>query len=325
VTSNTQLLAISESPDGSLMAVSDFGDQTICVLNPNTPSSIKCYPMPLENFPSSPLAPAGLAITDTGFVYFATADIDGTGTPAFHKLDTGTGTVADLGGLRSGGLVDKLDRVLLSTDGTRAYAENEGVTFWVDTSNDQIHFSPGTANNAGGFPDLALSSDGSTVAIDGFLADASLNAETATAYIDWETWFPTATTGQKLNADGSVLFQPLTDGFDLIARNTGRLLYRVQIPVAVADVYDSFVVGEPSLIGMITSAGVSFVDVDSLAIPSADSQPFPSVVRADGGTVRGSADNVPALPPDRGKRSLLVQRPKLKRAVCTDPNDWPAQ
>jgi len=324
-TAKTQLLAISESPDSSMLAFSDFGDQSICVLNPDTPSNIKCYPMPLENFPSSPLGPAGLAITDTGFVYFATADIDGSGTPAFHKLDTATGTVTDLGMLQSGGAVDKLDRVLLSPGGTRVYAENEGVTFWVDTSNDEIHFSPGTANNVGGSPDLALSGDGSTVAIDGFLADASLNPETTPAYIDWETWFPTGTTGQKLNADGSVMFQPLTDGLDLVARNTGRLLYRVQIPVAVADVYDSFVVGEADLIGMITSSGVSFVDVSSLSIPSSASQPFPSLIRSDGATGRSRLDNVPAPPPTRDKRSLLVRRPQLKPADRMRPNDSPGQ
>lgn len=319
VTANTQLLALSESPDGSMMAISDFGDQTVCVLDPDTPGSIKCYSMPLENFPSSPLAPAGLAITDAGFVYFATADIDGTGTPAFHKLDTATGTVTDLGTVQSGGAVDKLDHVLLSPDGARVYSEIEGVTFWVDTTNDQIHFSPGTANGSGGFPDLAVSGDGSSVDIDGFLTDAFLNPETTPAYIDWETWFPTATTGQKLNVDGSVMFQPLTDGLDLIARDTGRLLYRVQIPVSVADVFDSFVVGEQDLIGMITSSGVSFVDVSSLPIPSSDSQPFPSVIRADGATARSKPDNLPA-PPTPGKRSLLIRRPQLKRAHRMNAN-----
>jgi hypothetical protein len=322
VTSKTQLLAISESPDGSVLGVSNYGDQTICVLNPDTPSTIKCYAM--EGIFASDLAPTGLAITDTGFVYFATNDINGTGTPAFHKLDTGTGAVTDLGaanGLSSGGVVDKFERALLNKDGTRVYGDNEGATFWVDTSNDQIHFSPGTNSLGGDPPEIALSADASTVAIAGFLADASLNPETTPAYIDWETWFPTATMGQKLNADGSVMFQPLTDGVDLIARNSGRLLYRVQVPVAVADVYDSLVAGEPNLIGIITSSGVSFVDVSSLPIPSADSHPFLSVVFA-GTTAQGTADT--ALPPTR-KRSLLVQRPQLKRAHRANPNDSSGQ
>jgi hypothetical protein len=37
-----------------------------------------------------------------------------------------------------------------------------------------------------------------------------------------QTWFPSATSGQKLNRDGSIMFQPLMDGLDLVARNTGR-------------------------------------------------------------------------------------------------------
>lgn len=68
--------------------------------------------------------------------------------------------------------------------------------------------------------------------------------QTGEAYIDWETWLPFSTYGHKLRQDGSILFQPLTDGIDLVAQNTGHLLYRVQIPVATADVYDSLVMTE---------------------------------------------------------------------------------
>jgi hypothetical protein len=51
-----------------------------------------------------------------------------------------------------------------------------------------------------------------------------LNAELDVVYIDWETWLPFGLLGQKLSQDGSVLFQPPTDGIDMLARNTGRLL-----------------------------------------------------------------------------------------------------
>jgi hypothetical protein len=272
--SKTQLLAISESPDGSKLAISDFGGQAICLLSPDIPASIKCYPMPIDYFNTSLLAPAGLAVTNSGIVYFATADIGGTGTPAFHKLDSSSGLISDLGTLQSGGSADKFVRVLLSPDGSRVYSEIEGATFWLDTSNDSIHFSSATASNSGGVPDLSISGDGTTVDINGYLTDPLLNPEATPAYVDWETWFPTATLGQKLNRDGSIMFQPLTDGLDLIARNTGRLVYRVQIPVTTATVYDSLVVGAQNSVAVITAAGVSFVDLSSLPVSPGFSQPF---------------------------------------------------
>jgi hypothetical protein len=84
------------------------------------------------------------------------------------------------------------------------------------------------------------------------------------AYIDWETWFPTGALGQKLNQDGSVLFQPLEDGIDLIG-GSGRLEFRVQIPVTNAGVYDSLVIADsPNSLMVITANGVTFLDLSSL-------------------------------------------------------------
>jgi hypothetical protein len=118
VTSNTQLLAISESPDGTKLAVSDYGGQIIYVLNPDNPASATGYPMSLDTDGfSSLLAPDGLAVTNSGTVYFDTNDIGGTGTPAIHKLDTSADTITDLYYEdrifpSSGGVADKFDRVI---------------------------------------------------------------------------------------------------------------------------------------------------------------------------------------------------------------------
>jgi len=312
VTGKTQLLAISQSPDGSRLAVSDFGDQAICVLDPDNPASIKCYPMPLDYFNTSLLAPAGLAITNNGIVYFATADISGTGTPAFHKLDSSSGLISDLGTVQSGGMSDEFARVLLSPDGSRVYSSIEGVTFWLDTSNDQILYSSATANGSGGVPDLAISGDGSTVDIDGYLTDPSLNPETIPVYIDWETWLPFGTLGQKLNQDGSIMFQPLTDGLDLIARNTGRLLYRVQIPVTTASVYDSLVVSPQDSVAIITTTGISFVDLSTLPISPGNSQPFMTATDSKDLVVHGQPGSQPARHTLSDHSTYLSARPRLK-------------
>jgi IPT/TIG domain-containing protein len=279
ITSASSLRAITESPDNSLLAVSDLKGQAIYVLNPDTPASVRRFPMPIDYFGTSLLGPAGLALTNSGMAYFVTADLGGTGTPAFHKLDTSTGTFNDLGTIQSGGLLDQDSRVLLSPDGTRIYSEVEGAAFWLDTATDTIHHSTSADSNSGGDPDLAISSDGSTLITNGDLTDSSFNAISAPAYIDWETWLPSSTYGQKLYPDGSILVQPLTDGIDLLSRNTGRLLYRVQLPLSVSNVYDPIVsTGSVGVYGVITGAGVSFIDVSSLPLPSSVSSPFPQLV-----------------------------------------------
>jgi IPT/TIG domain len=277
VTSGTQLLAISESPDGTKLAVSDYGGQAIFVLDPDTPASAKRYPMSLDNDGgfAPDYAPSGLAVADNGMVYFVTADINGTGSPLFHVLNTSAESITDIGDLQSAG-GEQFEHVLTSSDGSKVYSSQAGdVTnsFWLDTSNNQITFP--FSNYLSAEFDLAISGDGSTLDAAGGLTDSLLNPETQVAYIDWETWFPTAVTGQKLNQDGSVMFQPLTDGIDMLARNTGRLLYRIQIPFTPANVFDALVVAEgENTLAVIAPTGVSFVDLSSLPIAPAYMQPF---------------------------------------------------
>ena len=272
-TGATQLLAIAESPDGSLMAVSDYGGQAIYVLDPDNPSAASRHPL------SSLLAPSGLAVLNNGNVYFNTADVGGTGTPAFHELTTSNGRIVDLDSfyLSSGGVEDRYDRVLMSPDQTKVYVNVEGATYWFNTATNAANHATAVASNSGGEVDGAISGDGSTVDFDGYFTDPQLNPENVPAYIDWETWLPSSTYGQKLNQDGSVLYQPLTNGIDLIERNSGRLLYRVQVPGTVANVYDSLFLGPAGTLGYITSSGITFVDLSSLSIPATASSTFPAV------------------------------------------------
>jgi hypothetical protein len=319
VSGKTQLLAISESSDGTKLAVSDYGGQAIYVLNPDNPASAKSYPMSLDQDGlADSLAPGGLAVTNNGMVYFDTRDINGTGTPLFHKLNTSAGSIIDLGltdGLQSGGVGDEFDRVLLSPDGSKVYSSISGgvtIGFWLDTSNDQIHFA--AANSFGGFQDLAISGDGTTVDVGGQLTDLLLNAQLDVVYVDWETWFPFSVLGQKLNQDGSILFQPLTDGIDVLARNTGRVLYRIQIPVTLANNYDALVVAEgQNNVAVISSDGVSFVDLSSLPIAAQYRRKFADATHSKSGTL-AKRHIVPT-----SKRGLLdhsvyrTERPKLRR------------
>jgi hypothetical protein len=325
VGSNTQLLAISESPDGTELAVSDYGDQRIYVLNPDAPTSVSSYSMALDNDGfASLLAPDGLAATDAGMVYFDTNDIGGTGAAAVHKLNTAAGSITDLYFLAngdplypsSGGVADKFDRMLLSPDGSKVYTNIEGTSYLIDTANNQMVESISTSSGDGGVQDLAVSGDGSTVDINGFLTDPSLNPEMVPAYIDWETWFPTAVLGQKLNADGSILFQPLTDAIDMLSRNAGRLLYRVQIPVTPANVYDPiFVAGGQNTVGVITATGVTFVDLSSLPIAAQYTQAFPTVTHTRTGSLAHRQTAPPVRHAGSNRARLMSARPRLRHRL----------
>jgi hypothetical protein len=318
--SKTQFLAISESPDGTRLAVSDFGGQAIYVLNPDNPLSAQIYPMSLDKsgFADS-IAPDGLAVTNDGMVYFSTRDINGTGTPLFHKLNTAKGSIIDLGyldGLASGGSSDEFDRVFLSSDGRRVYSSISGdvtIGFWVDTSNDSMHFAG--YNYFGGSNDLAVSGDGATIDVGGELADSSLNGQLQVAYIDWETWFPFGALGQKLNQDGSILFQPLSDGIDMIAGNTGRLLYRIQIPVVPASIYDPLLVGQgQNTLAVISDTAVSFVDLGTLPIAAGFARPFAAMAHSEPISLSGKQTaklTRSARAYDSNRRPKLRQRSNL--------------
>lgn len=305
---NTQLSALSLSPDGSKLAISDFGDMSIYLLDPDNASSAKSYGLPQTGFDMG-TAPTGLAVLNDGTIYFATQDVDGTGDWAFHKLDSITSTFKDFMQLQDGGTIDNLIRVLLSPDG-RVYSQIEGIVFFVDPTTDNFTFATTLNSNDGGNGELALSADGSTLITNGFFADADPNAVDLQVYTDREVWLPVATIGQKLSKDGSVLFQPLTDGIDVIDVHTGRLVNRVQLPLQLAGVYDSLVVdGADDVVLAITTTGVAAIDLTSQV-------PMPAVrERTKSVPASRSADAGSLVPAGSKARGVLYShRPRLKQS-----------
>jgi hypothetical protein len=279
----SQLIGIAESPDGSTLAVADNGGQAIYVLDPDNPSSAKRYPVPAASNAPYPYPPLALVVLDNKSVYYVAKYRFGSSSADFLKLDLTTGQFKDFQIYGQEASIDQYDRVLASPDQSRVYSDLSGSEFWVDTTTDTLHRASGTAAHESlGTVDGAISADGSTISVNGYLTDDLLNPETLAVYIDWETWLPTASYGQKLNRDGSILYQPLTDGVDLIERNTGRLLYRVQVPGTLASVYDPMFLGASAgTLGYFTTAGVTFIDVSSLSIPAGAPTPFPGSSSAD--------------------------------------------
>jgi hypothetical protein len=273
VIGSTQLLAISESPDGSTLAVSDYGGGAIYVLNPDTPATTRRFPLTVPaGTATAVIKPSGLAVNNAGDVYFIPAG--GWGVSTLLKLDGSSGAIKDLASGVTGELDtnDEFHRVIMSRDGRRVYTAIGAECVWADTSNDQVHAS---RDNRPASNDLAVSADGSTVYMDWYFTDGSLQLENKPAYIDWETWFPVATLGAKLSPDGSLLFQPFTNAIDVMSRNTGHLLYRMQVSIPPALNYNPLVsTDNEATFAWIGANSVSFVDLSSLPVPPEYRTPF---------------------------------------------------
>jgi hypothetical protein len=189
----------------------------------------------------------------------------------------------------------------------------------IDIATDQL-----TVSNTGywgsAFPDLAVSADGSTVAAAAETGDALLNPQAEATYIDWEVWFPLAVPGQKLSHDGSVLFQPLTDGIDMIDSTTGRLLYRIQLPVAPANNWDALVVapGQNNL-AVIAADGVSFVDLSSLPVAAKSKRAAVRLPRRGSSGVSSIESGKHVFPKALRRGPQLKRKSESMRGVLQQP------
>ena len=259
----SRLVGVALSPDGNTLAVSDAGNNNIYVLNPSSPSSVKAF------FVNTgvDVQPYGLAVTNSGAVYYATQDQNVDPPGGFNKLNTNTGVITNFEPVKYG---DAFVRVLLTPDGNWVFV-NDGrgdAGVWVvDTSNDSLTEGIQATLAGDGNEDAALSGDGTVLLASDLLTDDSLNVFGDITYVDRNTWLPVALYGQKVSSDGSLIFQPLTDGIDVHDGASGLLLYRVQFPVQFANVYDALALDNTdNLIFAITSSGIVQIDLHSLPV-----------------------------------------------------------
>jgi hypothetical protein len=157
--------------------VSDSGSKLIYVLNPSNAALAQSFPVLPQSTSggSQTPAPAALAVTNSGVVYFATAGA--APLTVFHKLDSTTGITTDFSGFL--GLASGVSSVvLLSPDGGLVYT-NVCSNCSINTSSDQV---------TGGLPNygsanLALSNDGSTLANDKFMFYETASTLHPTAFL----------------------------------------------------------------------------------------------------------------------------------------------
>jgi hypothetical protein len=293
-----RLIGLALSPNGSRLAVADAGNDVIDVLNPDSPSAISTYALPNTAFDAG-TAPNGVAVTDSGIVYYATFETGGTGAYSLHKLNTATGSVSDYSEFNDGGGIgDPYIKILLSSDSARLYFNIDGIIGALDTATDTIYENPPFS---GGDNELTLSSNQTWMSAEEYLMDTNLNVESGVALNERETWNQEYVYGEKMSPDGNLLFAPLTNSIDVYDGRIGLLRTRVALPVALSANYDALASdGKDNVLVAITGQngdGIAVVDLSSLPEPLP--LPYSSVVSSD-------LSRMKPFKPDKTKPSALV-------------------
>jgi hypothetical protein len=302
--SSSRLLGVALSADGNTLAVSDAGNANIYVLNPSSPTQIKSFHVQPPNVGN--LQPHGLAVNDTGIVYYSSYDSDIDPPGGFHQLDSATGQITDYN-FAGGDYV----RVLLGPGGSYVYCSGP---FVLNTTSGVITEGIEANNIGDGNVDMALSSDGTTLLTEDLFTDASLNVQGDITYVDRDVWLAAGVYGQKLNADGSVAFQPLTDGIDVHDTATGLLSYRVELPIQIANAYDALAIdNNDGLLFAITENGIAEVNLSSLPTPAFKRG---RILSAKGITSRNKRAVDPANATYKGRKGRF-DRPHLRHPDAT--------
>lgn len=277
-----RLWGIALSPDGSKLAVSDANAGMIYVIDPDSTDFVRPFPFNVPYFAGSPdpyltgliTNPAGLAISDSGMIYFAAFTVGGDGFDYFFKLDTNSGNIRDYGVQGFGG---PLYKVAISSDNSRVFFNNDGSVFSIDTATDTLNWSTAGPGCCYGDYDLTLSSDNGSLEATSYLYDPALNGESYLALNDREADYLAYVYGAKLSSDGSLLFQPSTNGIDVFDGRLGILQTRISLPVPTSQDYDALVSdGKDNILIAITGQygnGIAIVDLSSLSTPSLLSHP----------------------------------------------------
>jgi WD40 repeat protein len=270
-----RLWGIALSPNGSKLAVSDPGASVIYLINPDLPSSAQSFPVTTIYVTGTPVFlegitshPAGLAISDSGDIYFGAFTTGGEGYDGFFKLNTSSGNVKDYAIGSSG----DLGRVALTSDNSKAFAATDGVVFSIDTATNAISFASDGPTCCYQDFDVTLSADQTTLEATDFSYDTNLNGESYLVLNDRNALNITYVYGTELSPDGTLLFQPYTNGIDVFDSRLGMLRTRISLPFALSQNFDALVSdGTDNILIAITGPtgnGIAVVDLSSLAEPA---------------------------------------------------------
>ena len=269
-----RLWGIALSPDGTKLAIADISAGVIYELNPSSPGVVKTFAV--SSTPFGTVQPVGLAVSDSGMVYYATWAPDVSGAHGFFKLNTNTGAITDFGitspGLYSNGQpLDVYLRSVISSDNARVYFNQDGSIFSVDTASNTLFFASTDVSCCYGDYELTLSSNQTQLEGSSYLYDADLNASSFLTMNDREIFNLQYVYGAKLSPDGRLLFQPSVAGIDVFDGKLGNLLDRIAMPFSLSTKYDALVAnGKDNVLIAITGqsgTGIAVVDLTSIQEP----------------------------------------------------------
>ncbi len=275
IANSHRLWGLSLSPDGSKLAVADAGADTIYLLDPSSSASIKAFAGPTNA--GTDTEPRGVAVSDSGSVYF-TVSVNGcSGCMGYYKLDTSSGKLTDYRiqapDLWSEGVqLDAFLRTAISSDNARVYFNDDGQAFSIDTATDAVYYAAPTPGCCYGDYDLALSGNQTRFAATGYFFDADLNVESSIGMNFRESSNISYLYGMKLSADGRLLFQPTPTGIDVLDARVGNLWRRIELAVIMSTGYDGLVAdGRDNVLVAITGLNmnsISVVDLSSISEPA---------------------------------------------------------
>jgi hypothetical protein len=220
--------------------------------------------------------PAGIVISDAGGMYFGAA-VQGTGYPGYFSFNTATSAIALIA--QGVGLVtDDLLRLAISSDNARLYLGLYGAIASVEIATGNTTYSNGGQSCCYGNYELTLSSNQTRVSATQYLLDTDMRAESYYSLNDRETNV-SYVYGAKLSPDGTLLFQPRTDGIDILDGHYGTLRQRIATPYMFGQYFDALVAeGVDNVLVAITGKtgdGVSVIDLSGIAEPSPLPYPEP--------------------------------------------------
>jgi IPT/TIG domain len=281
------------TPNGSTLLVTNFSDLALVSINPDNPSSAT----EVQLIPGT--MPVGVGGSDVAainanraLILLAAQSSSGPLPAPLYEVDLGTLAVTPLSGagLPSFNLSSEFhisatsagDKVFVGGTGGGAYLWDIATNQWVSWG--------GVVNNNG-----VASGDGYWFATDYTSLDSQLIEHTQTQIPEYFADFflqgpQGAVAGEKMNASGSLLYQPLLHGVDVIDVNSGAWLRRIALTEQVQFVQNAMALDETGhRLFLITDAGLTVLQMDSP--PLSIGYLTPAIGPAAGGTpvtIRGS-------------------------------------
>lgn len=280
------------TPDGSKLLATNFSDLSLEIINPDSPSSATEIPLIPGATPVG-MGGSDVAATSTNKTMIELAGQTGGACSSFgevYEVDLGTFAVTPLN-LAVACLLPNHAQMSSTSSGDKVFlAVAEGGAYLWDAATNQWTSWQYVVNNNG-----TASGDGHWFASDYTSLDTNLIEHTQTQIPEYFADFflqgpQGAVPGEKMNASGSLLYQPLLHGVDVIDVNSGAWLRRIALTEQVQFVQNAMALDETgNRLFLITDAGLTVLQMDSP--PLSIGYLSPATGPAAGGTtvtIRGS-------------------------------------